>query len=220
MVRKLPPMMQDACLDYKKYKKLSKQNSTNDSSRIKNALVGDVNAVEHIFRMHTKDQKSTFCFRSCIFTLIPFTSHENSHLTLIYEYARLNTKCLYKICKRLDKRLGINTFMSWYEHVKMKRLYTFSNRYNHVCLSIDAAAFTPDECPICFESQSDKPYFVLACGHIVCQQCTFSLLGVSTAKGTTHNRIAYGCYTKPTASKCPICRDSSAFLEYKEYKHI
>lgn len=209
-VNSLPQHIRETCLDYKKYKKLSKR-STTDPSFIHSSLVCDINKVDATLSKVMKPP--TLLNKLCANPL----QDQLPDLKYIYEYVLINTTTLYKICKRLDKRLQTAIFKAFYtEHHKTHK---FLSRKLRTSLNIEVGN-EPDECPICFEPlhNHSRPYLVLRCGHIVCEPCIFEMLGVANTRGTVYNRIAFGCANNKKISKCPICRDTKALLDYKEYK--
>lgn len=214
----MPKELHDSCLDYKKYKRATKTPSLIECQTILNLLMKDAQQTDFVFKQYRLQRQYAwaiqfFCMSSAI--VKPLKSSPE-----LLDFAYLNTQCLFKICKRLDKRLHTNTFLKWLGDARKNRLFTFTNHMQHICMQIESQhPPSLQECPICLESLCPSPknstIIVLACGHVVCKDCIMSLLGVASSKGTTYNRIAYGCHLK--ASRCPICRDSYAFTKYKEY---
>lgn len=249
----LPAEFHDSCLDYKKYKRLTKSPLTTDINKVLQSLTCDAMQTDMIFKMYRL--KRTHKWIPCCITSAPNSAafsiglqqpHSNPQMSQsntssktsntlskasqeLLDFASLNTQCLYKICKRLDKRLKTNTFLAWLGDARKARMFAFTNHMHHICMQIEnKRPPSLQECPICLDPllnnttststrANQHTFFVLACGHVVCRDCVMSMLGVATTRGTTYNKIAYGCHLRPHASRCPICRDSHAFSQYKEF---
>jgi len=230
----MPTHLRDACLDYKKFKKLSKEPTTSVPI-IKAILDGDLHRTTHIFQTHLSGLQSrspptpsTFLcslFKKPCVTIatdsFPPTSISPNEL---YRFATFNTTTLYKICKRLDKRHQSTLFTQWYRKAINDKAIAFVNKNVQSYLAIhasssNASSLPPEECPICFEDPT-KDGLILDCGHILCTRCVLSMLGVShRTKGTLHNLISHGTFYNPTRAKCPICRDPHAFTRYMQLQN-
>ena len=194
----LPPFLKSTCIDYKKYKKLTKIQHGHAPEFFHNLLNADIKLVDNVFKALKRG--------SC-------AAVKTDTKTLL-EYAILNSRCLYKSCKRIDKRLGISDFKSWYSFLLTQKEHKFLSRQTQAWLRLKTANQQhTEECPVCLEQVDDM--LVLQCGHILCVECTLNMLGVAQSKGTLHNRIAFGNYN--LQPKCPVCRDAHAFVKYKEY---
>lgn len=208
----LPEVLHDRCLDYKKYKKLSNQTQI-CKEIVKATLATDLEAIDSVFRHAIKGRRhknKKHLFLPCCQTVENLFS-----AAIIVDFASLNMKCFYKVCKRLDKRLGTPTFMDFYSKQSSGKSYAFMSRMQHVMLSLDTEA-TDEECPVCFEALKNLPsFFVLKCGHMMCKACVMSMLGVEKLRGTTENLIKYGVYTNKRQAACPLCRDPAALQAYK-----
>lgn len=211
----MPPMFQEATLNYKKYKKISKdEDMSNDS--IQRTLVADVYKTDAAFEHFMRIQHRPTFWKCCVLQPERPAGKTRDLLQTLYMYATFNTVCLYKICKRLDKRHGAGQFTRWYRSSLTARMYKFMSKDVQLLLGYNSRSISLDECPVCLESLASPECagILLNCGHVMCQPCALSLLGVHRTKGTLHNKIAHGAHHNPMAAKCPICRDRSAFHSY------
>lgn len=147
-------------------------------------------------------------------------------------FAALNRRCLYKLCKRMDRcrrsgpRLTIDglvevhdTWMAWLTHVRQRYTYDFLGGALVACLDVLVArtADPPPECPICFAPLSDGPDVPLAvvtrCGHCFCGECVFTALGVMGRRGNLRNLAAWANAKNPACGTCPLCRCRDGLLD-------
>lgn len=205
----LPTPFRDASLDYKKYKKLSKSTCPDES--IRKVLMADVSKTNETFmayyrRSHTK--------RFALLDTCCLPPSCNNTLAL-YRYATFNTTCLYKICKRLDKRRHATPYFSqWYRNMLAERHFKFMNKDIQFLLGYDSRELQLEECPVCFDALTPHTTILLHCGHSMCEPCILTMLGVRHSRGTLHNLVAYGSHHNPHAAKCPICRDAHALRPF------
>lgn len=201
----MPMFLQDKVINYKKYKKVSK---ATDTETIKNMITNDIKNCESVYRHIHK--RATSKHNTC-FARPPIDTQ------IVVRFAKLNKQCIYKLCKRIDKRNGVNVMTCFYNQILMDpRLHMFS-RKEQVLLDIGSAFETNTECPICLE-QFHGDVLVLDCGHIVCLDCSLGVHGAKHTKGTVHNRIAHGAYLNRNASKCPVCQSKRAFQNFEFFK--
>lgn len=176
--------LRSTCMNYKKYKKISKDVTLAKVCKIFTQLRNDVKLVCGTFNKYRKDPNS---------------------IGMLIKYTKFNVKCIYKVCKRLDKRLCTTIFMQWFRKIQtQRRKYKIFNKAY--------LASVEEECPICFDPVQEA--IALSCGHSVCVKCALGMLSMSQRNGTIHNLIAYGRYCNANASKCPLCRDALAFNNY------
>ena len=203
--------LREACLDYKKYKKLSKDLDTPDTVILKR-LQDDVRLASRVFQEHVSVWNSPKRSETCIPILFCNRKLGASPEDL-YKFAVFNTTTLYKICKRLDKRHNTTIYTGWYRKSIREKMISFVNKNIQTVLSFYVESSRTQECPICLE-ESYEDAIVLDCGHAVCSHCVLSMLHVQNIKGTIINRIAYGAYEHPKEARCPICRDPGALAKY------
>lgn len=204
----LPFEFQKGCLDYKKFKKLSKHV---EPVEIQKELLRDALYTDQFFKRVIKtSNKASF---ACSFVGHLICEYTSQH---VLEFLALNKLCAYKICKRLDKRLTTEgRFLSWYEQMCLQTDYAFLSRLYNVYLTNEFAQHKqPLDCPICLEANDDQ-YIVTSCGHAMCTRCALKFLNVDNLNGTLHNKIAYGVYNEQKVITCPLCRNRQPFKKYK-----
>ena len=116
----------------------------------------------------------------------------------------LNKKTLYKICKKLDKKLlKSHDAMQWYVNISRNKRYKFLG-CSELC-RIRLAMGEKAECPICFETVCLENSAITRCCHVFCTECAEKLWNLSKFFGykTQERKImAAGRY----GEKCPLCR--------------
>ena len=83
----------------------------------------------------------------------------------------INHRTLYKLCKKIDKKLvrdGEESAKKWYKWVCDTNAYKFlgCRELDNIKLNI-----TPVECPICFEKVTGSNSYIPKCSHICCKEC-------------------------------------------------
>ena len=111
----LPSNLQKHCINYKNWKKISKNNTDPD---VILALNKRCKQIDKVFISECKTISSCFNHTHTIDDLLDF--------------AMLNKKTVYKICKRLDKRTKSHSAMHWLNH--SRRYFQFINGFwlNHL----------------------------------------------------------------------------------------
>jgi hypothetical protein len=206
----LPPALHKHCIDYKAWKKYSKRE------------VHDMRIIMSILQQQLQDVNATFekyydrCYHrsSCTLFSKRFEKQE------VYTFATMNAKCLYKVCKRIDKKYGMQDFMRWY--VKERASHTISILGGHKLTRLELDVLPAQKqtiscsCPICLD-ESPKKLMILECGHTMCADCALDIMGVRDFKGELHNLVAYGRIVMKCNTACPICRHTKAFLNVTPY---
>lgn len=195
----LPNVLRDHMIDYKGYKKLIKTSGT--MAVLLEKLAQDANRVDKFFTRITK--------RSL------FTSYvERPHKEDVYKYITLNSRTIYKICKRASKRMHDRAAMEWLRNLHNSRALSFMNGIAKKALELSISEEKCIECPICLENVKGE-VIIMHCGHTLCLDCVKGVLKVANVKGTIYNLIAYGRYSLAPSASCPLCRDDKAFAYFK-----
>lgn len=208
----LPQQLQLGCLDYKRYKKLtSSMLSTTATTTTTATSVLTLSCTGHsTVRAMLNELKQDVRRVHAAFVASP--PQEDQHA--LYAFAKLNSTCLRKICKRLSKRMATPLFWAWFQHVQAQRKYAFMSPMHQAACAVKCGQ-VPRECPICLDDDVvGRQALVLRCGHVLCCECALGMLGVSKKRGTFYNLVAYGAYMQRAAARCPVCRDAEAFHEY------
>lgn len=231
VAQQVPAALRGGCLDYKKFKKLTKLTNLTSPAPAPGDPAWAVRAAAAVRAELDRDCRAA----DRVFAAAPSRSSCLPPFVTVWrrggreeggggeedrmEFARLNTLALYKICKRADKRLGLRTFVPWYQAARAGRKYAFLSRMSKVLHDLRHAGPAADsECPACLEPVARcEEYLVLGCGHLMCQACALSMLGVARARGTLRNRIAHGCHEHRNMARCPVCRDPTAFQEIAHF---
>lgn len=211
----LPPSYREDTIHYKQWKK-----STKTPLAPNEFLQGLKQECERVHRRFLHEMRVSATSRSNLLSfcrpcpavqVAPAESAADTETEVktLYEFAELNRTCLYKLCKRYDKRLQANRLRPWLSQVLSEGSYAFLNRLHIRRLELQLFGNDKDECPICFESLQaagvpPSPFVIFNCGHIMCLSCTLHLYRAASIQGTLRNRIAHGQYLyHPT---CPVCR--------------
>lgn len=134
---------------------------------------------------------------------------DRRELEQLYAFAELNRTCLYKICKRYDKRAGAGAGASpWCRDQFGRGEYAFLNPLWLRRLELELYGLSGIECPVCLEGfAASGPALILNCGHLLCLPCTEEVYAVRKIRGTFYNRLAVAHYQRRTApARCPLCR--------------
>ena len=138
-------------------------------------------------------------FRQCsaideaIFNTNPITRCFRSRLSDLekLKLCDLNRKTLYKVCKKIDKRLlkqpSGSAAKDWFSKALEDRMFKFLGCRE---LRIIRLMVEPEECPICFEDMDPQHVYVTRCCHVFCESCATKMWGFERRK----------------VVGCPICR--------------
>jgi len=184
----LPETLRKHVINYKAYKKLIKRNASIQD--ITQKLMEDALNADACFKK-TRSIKGLLAF------------------------ADLNSKSLYKICKKAHKKTRDPNAMKWLQEVHNKHMFSFVSGIKKTKISGNGHL---QECPICLDDivVEDNMAIIMHCGHVMCIKCVKHMLHVDKAKGTIYNLIAYGLYENCKGiATCPLCRDKQAFKDYE-----
>lgn len=131
----------------------------------------------------------------------------------------INKKTLYKLCKRFDKKSGLDkVFSFWFQNIaKNKYKFLKTDLYQkYIDWKVNK---TKETCPICLEKDYDT-FVIQKCGHIICTPCISTMASScrrnqnqgNALKGTTHNIIKNFQFYNICA--CPLCRTKKALSEF------
>lgn len=229
-VLKLPIDIQSKCISYKDWKEKSSSLRNADSVCVNQALnnlkVQVFNTDKSFKWLLTRDE--TF-LASLIELFVPCCGKLNmekiyeSH-KWAYHYARLNTVCLSKICKRVDKISRTKLFSSWLIKVKEEHKYSFLGGKDVTILEMKygTSDHREQECPICLDDIC-KYRIVLNCGHVLCMTCVKRMLKVPHASNkfneTDYFLMQYSQQSHAKDIVCPCCRCENAFFHITVLKH-
>jgi len=200
----LPGALAKGCIDYKKYKKASKQLAVDE---LKEQLLRDVQVCSAAFDAHQRRRVgrwSMFCMAVGV--------HEEDKNRDLLRFAQLNANCLRKLCKRLDKRCNTKEFTRWLNHSIDNHCYGFLKGGVLTKLEMDVDRVTCMDCPVCLEQQAK--WVILKCGHYLCSRCCLEMLKI---RGTVHNAIAFARLYHRDMCICPVCRNNMAFASFIGY---
>lgn len=197
VTQKLPFTLQNSCISYKKWKKYTKAPPSN----ILKLLELECKQVDHTFKKIYNNFNHPSCFSKSY-------SKED-----INQFVNINKTCIYKICKRLDKRIKPCPFtLVWLTKIKNNFKYSFLGGMDITSLNITI----PTECQICFENVNKV--IIAKCGHYMCFDCFVKMYDLNGVKGEVHNLILYGDYWRMI--KCPFCRINRPFSTCKVWPRL
>ena len=207
----LPPRLQNSCIDYKKWKK---------------RIVGDANGLcskDYIDILNNECKKIDLIFRKIYMFKISRVwkfMYQDIDICDIRNYAKINARTMYKICKKIAKKTGESEMRSWLISQCTNHTYAFlgSEITSHLDILIGNGGDEGIECPICFERKSEKKsdqksgprssYLILPCGHIICLSCALHQANVHEKRGLWFNVLACANQIR---CMCPLCRFPGAF---------
>lgn len=187
----LPACLENACIDYKRWKKA--KNIGKDVIVLR--LFRDMQCVDDLLR-----KKPSLCMFQC--------KNSMSYLDDVtkldkYKFAALNKLCVYKICKRLDKRYNIG-MTKWLNDIRCR--FAFMGGFYMKRMECELFGCN-EECPICMDSE--KVMVISECGHNICFECLEYMYKIKGKRGIMRNIIAaYDCEYK---IHCPICRSYAPY---------
>lgn len=195
----IPPGLHKDCIDYKSWKKYTKSMSIPNPPVVIDLLANQLERVNNIFN---KYYERCYNKSSCSIFKKAYDKID------VYAFALVNSKCLYKLCKRFDKRMKTSIFMKWYTQHKAYGVNGILGGYKVKHLQLDVFRVT-EACPICLDDRP-KEVVILECGHTVCTQCVLDMFRMRGKRGLMRNIIAS---VQQTAGQvpCPVCRFNRAF---------
>ena len=229
VMQTLPLILQDASINYKLWKKRCNVKSfkgfnceLNTSSNISHASYISPSELLVLLNQECEKVESTFtrCYKHCIhpprvsccFWLLhtekPSTKEEIIDTDTLLTFANMNSKTLYKICKRLQKQLQDPTLMQWLVSIRSAHAYEFLGGHHtaHLTLLHDSSSII--ECPICFKNTPRRYVLIYCCGHYACIHCTLCYVRVNSYAGEWYNLLLHA---RAQRKKCPFCRYDKAF---------
>jgi hypothetical protein len=180
----LPDRLRSHVINYKIYKKETKWTT---SSVFLDKLQRDVKSINHFWK--------------CALKSLP--------TEILLSFIKLNKTCLYKICKRADKRFHTNIFLEWHGQYKAGPLSGIFGNFIQKKIEYQDLHLSLEMCPICLDEEC-KNGILMYCGHVVCVDCLKEMLGVQKCIGTLTNVIAHGRVLNRSHSFCPVCRSQFA----------
>ena len=200
----LPPDLRAACIDYRGWKKRIKRGDIEVVAALEREC-GRVDAA-FIAALAALRPRCLGCFHS-----LPAQGGRGARTTDLLRFARANSLCVYKVCKRADKRTkGTGPgCRGWLVGVRKERRFRFMGGPELATLELELdEESAKDEgwvCPICTEG--GKGALVLRCGHALCVDCALRHAGVRHLRGQLHNVFA----NAKRDGSCPFCRFPRAF---------
>jgi hypothetical protein len=196
----LPMSFQKASIDYKYWKTYSNQQPSIriDIIKVISHLRKQLCCANAKFQKYYNRYYEQYCF--------PFQKVLDKQD--IYQFALLNSKCLYKICKRIDKRIHLTVCMNWFTAMRCSQIYGILGGCLLKHLELDVK-HTYEQCPICLD-EKPKQTAILSCGHTMCCECMRTITHSEGRNGQLHNLVADYIQTGHELD-CPICRSKVAF---------
>lgn len=227
-IQRLPPSLQNSCMNYKFWKKRCNQRC-NQQCNPTQALPGEMvvllqsecNRVEAVFNQYyNKYTSPPSYFHRCYCWIRDLVSNHHKNTdndanmdmeidpVTVLLYAKLNSKTLYKICKRLQKIYSDPTPMQWLISIRTSHVYEFLGGHHTTHLALLYTTRFPMECPICLESTRKGHILIFRCGHHACISCTLQYVGLKSLHGEWYHLLA-----QAKRRECPYCRYDRAFSQ-------
>jgi hypothetical protein len=199
----MPDELRIQSINYKKWKKQSRLlvNADKDIQDALSLLEKECEKVDKVFRKeYRKHNNNQSLFSVCYRPKANVRDAQN-----LLKFARINSKTVYKICKKLSKILHANATMQWLCQKRSVHQYSFMGSQNTTFLELKTKNFVV-ECPFCMEDDRKK-LLVFSCGHYGCLDCVLRYADVHMLNGTWHNLLSYS-----NKKKCPVCRFDNALI--------
>ena len=118
----------------------------------------------------------------------------------------LNRRTLYKVCKKLDKRLLKNgrAAKDWYLKAVEDRKFKFLGCRELTSIRL---CMEPHECPICFEPLTVENSAITRCCHAYCIECATKMWKLDVLRGYS-NIYKKLDMASMDGARCAICRQS------------
>lgn len=186
--------IQKHCIQYIKWKKAIMHNPDKIKKDWKNMLYHDCRNVD-VFLFPLIDCNSCFNFNKKDRIL-----HDNKTRLQLCEQ---NKTTLYKVCKKMEKRLNIPA-LKFYNDLLKNHVYDFTGSAQKTVLSLESNEELT--CPTCNNESKDKNYIIMRCGHTIHKSCAFKLWKIVPSGNVRKDR--YHLEKKSFEVKCPCCNDS------------
>lgn len=216
----LPFDMQQSCISYKRWKKLVKYSPRIHPDLLQNMLLDEMRRVERCFvgtvRIDNNNSRCRLLFFDCKCLSSTPDSGAQEGLKDVFRFAKLNAKCVYKICKKIDKRMQMRAMLPWLDSIKRAHIFSFLGSATLARLTHIFDGSVDRTCPICLEEYTQG--VCTDCGHTLCLECFKELLCINSRKGTLHNLVVTALQTRPV--QCPLCRYSKPFHHFDAHSLI
>lgn len=212
----LPDSLKSRCIDYKLWKKSTKSSVLFDDFIIVE-LYTTCKRVDKVFQRIFSDLHDKISLSKCIAWISFCSEKEKYTVEELLIFAQINKTTVYKICKRIDKRINRRgdkgNALSWLCDMKMQHKFQFMGGAKLTVLEMTANSTTPIECPICLENVDQV--VVSHCGHYMCLECVFSLCKIQNRyTGYLYNILSFRDKTI-----CPMCRAWNPFENFMVIPH-
>lgn len=227
-VEELPNILRDACIDYKVWKKkihidrlLYKGLGTAiDIYDVMNIYIDNlIRMCKNIDVLFQKIYNVKILY---IHVPVFRNLYKEVDLEILLQFAKINTKTLYKLTKKICKLYDVSTLRDWLNvcHKEHRYMFLGSELTKHIEMLLNNTDFF--ECPICFcerklHDDITVPFLILPCGHNVCLECVLKQAQVYGKKGTWFNLLASA---DMRLCKCPICRLPHALQTIRHIKYL
>lgn len=207
----LPPFLQRSCLQYTQWKETIKafvgpadvllQQLEDDCERVSRAFTALARRRHRRRLLPRLLSAAGWC--PCVAAVDrPCRAEDHNNKA----FAELNRTSLYKICKKIDKRLRPSPrALEWMATRSRELRYPFLQGSELTSLVLTL----PTDCPVCLDA-CDK-IAISRCGHVLCLECLEDMYDMRGRKGTYHNLISARERASDRAITCPLCRKARPF---------
>lgn len=231
-INKLPITLRDQCINYKLWKKKLHRDILiyDNTLHIENVMNLYIDELSHVCKNIDILFNKIYNIKT-IYKNIPIfkNMYKDVHVEDLQKFARVNTRSLYKITKKISKIYGISNVRSWM--IECCKIHRYSFLGSEVTRHLELLSFHANdniiECPICFcektlqstqsTEKTQHPFLILPCGHNACLECVLKQAQVYGKKGTWFNLLASA---DMRLCKCPICRLPQAFQATRHIKYL
>lgn len=202
-------MQKNCVINYKQWKTSIAEDPTATRLEWMQRLTKECKRIDNVLYRHPS---SHHVLRDILMCFCQGDRVATAHLspTECFDLSILNTTILFKLCKKLQKKLKVPA-MAWYSAVLARHTYHFTGSANRTRMEMLAHECFRFECPICLDdvefarSAHAKAIsgIILGCGHAFCMQCIerhWNLATITSPSIYVRLNIASGC------QKCPICQ--------------
>ena len=180
---------QQICISYKEWKTRVKRQPDDTKEKWDTLLMQDCKRADLVFAK----RKFPFSF-SCSNSAYAMSTDKK------IKCCEINSMTLFKVCKKLDKKLGVPA-MKWYSDHLAKHEFLFTGSGALTLLRFNNEAVYK-ECPVCLDNKDT--WLVMRCGHCICWSCANTYWKLYNINGTLHNKLAVVTYKND--ARCPLCR--------------
>jgi hypothetical protein len=179
-LKEFPDNIKNKCLPYKQWKKKISNDPIDIIETWQKQLYKQCNKINRLI------------FPTAFNNIICFSNKTDIGAKTRAELCDINSKTLYKICKKLEKKLEVPA-LEYIENLKYEFPFIQSAQKTKLELTATEDNVKCNQC-----NTPEKLYLIMRCGHYMCEKCTVSKWNL---KHFSHRELESKAYEV----RCPEC---------------